>query len=133
MMKIKKKDLKKIITIFVIYKVLIISVAYLSYVIIPEDITRRRHSDLSFLDPFAQLDARAYLDIAKNGYNEEFNGTSNYGWYPLYPLLIRIFSFIGFELSAFLISNIFSFISVLLLYILVKEEFNGAIGKRSVV
>ena len=120
-MKISKRDLKKIITVFVIYKILIISIAYGSYAFIPEDLTRRKHSDFTLLDPFAQLDARAYLDIAKNGYNAEFNATNNYGWYPLYPLLIRVFSFIGFELAAFLLSNIFSFIAVLLLYILVQK------------
>ncbi len=129
-MKITKKDAKKIIGIFIIYKILIISVAYASW-LVPEEITRRKHSD-SLFDPFAQLDARAYLDIAKNGYNAEFNGTSNYGWYPLYPLLIRIFSFIGFELAAFLIANIFSFIAILLLYILVKDEFGEKVGKKSV-
>lgn len=126
----RKNELKKIIYIFLIYKILIISVAYTSY-LIPEEFTRRKHSDLPILDPFAQLDARAYLDIAKNGYNAEFNGTSNYGWYPLYPLLIRLFSLIGYELSAFLISNIFSFIAVYLLYILVKEELGEKNAHRS--
>jgi len=130
-MKIKKNDVKKIIGIFIIYKILIISVAYSAW-LIPEDLTIRKHSDVALLDPFAQLDARAYLDIAKNGYNIEFNGTSNYGWYPLYPLLILIFSFLSFELAAFLISNIFSFISVLLLYILVRDEFGEKIGKKSI-
>ena len=130
-MEIKKNDVKKIIGIFIIYKILIISVAYSAW-LIPEELTIRKHSDVALLDPFAQLDARAYLDIAKNGYNAEFNETSNYGWYPLYPLLILIFSFIGFELAAFFLANIFSFIAVLLLYILIKDELGEKAGKKSV-
>ncbi len=126
----KKKELKRLVYIFLLYKIIIISIAYTSYAIIPEEASRRKHSD-PLLDPFAQLDARAYLDIAKNGYNAEFNDTSNYGWYPLYPLLVRLFSFVGYELSAFLIANIFSFFSVVLLYLLVKYEFNEKIGEKS--
>ena len=114
-MKITKKDALKIIAVFIVYKIIVISIAYMSYAIIPEELTRRKHSDTPLLDPFAQLDARAYLDIAKNGYNAEFNGTSNYGWYPLYPMLIMVFSFIGYELAAVLIANIFSFAAVLLI------------------
>ena len=70
----KKSDqLRKIIYIFLVYKILIISIAYASYILIPENFTRRKNSDTPLLDPFAQLDARAYLDIAKNGYNAGFD------------------------------------------------------------
>ncbi len=131
-MNISRKDAKKIAAIFIIYKILVLTVAYGSYALIPEDLTKRKHSDTPWLDPFAQLDARAYLDIAKNGYNAEFNGTTNYGWYPLYPLLIKTFSFIGYELAAFLIANVFSFTAILLLYVLVKGEFNEKIAKKSI-
>ncbi len=127
----RKNEIRKVVYIFLIYKILIISIAYAAY-LIPEEFTNRKHSDTTLLDPFAQLDARAYLDIAKNGYNAEFNGTTNYGWYPLYPLLIRMFSFIGFELAAFLLANIFSFIAVYLLYVIVKDEFDKHTANKSI-
>ncbi len=131
----KKSDqLRKIIYIFLVYKILIISIAYASYILIPENFTRRKNSDTPLLDPFAQLDARAYLDIAKNGYNADFgSGATNYGWFPLYPFMIKAFSFIGYELAALLIANIFSFVAVYLLYILVSEEIDKKVAYRTIL
>lgn len=128
-----RHELKKIITLFLIYKVLILTVGTAAHVFVPDDIARRKaESPNPLLNAFAQLDARAYLDIAKNGYNTHFNGTSNYGWYPLYPLLIWLFSFVGFELAAFLIANAFSFLAVLMLYVLVRDELGRQRAERSV-
>ncbi|MFA4820544.1 MAG: glycosyltransferase family 39 protein, partial [Candidatus Aenigmatarchaeota archaeon] len=86
-------------------------------------------TDNIFLNPFAQYDATAYLYIAEYGYTADFGSyrTGNYHWYPLYPLLIRVFSFIGYPLAAFLIANIASFFAVTMLWLLVRDE----LGKRA--
>ena len=128
------RTFRKVLIIFLIAKILVLSVGIISHYFIPEDLTYRKTvTDNIFLNPWAQLDSQAYLDIAKNGYNPEFNnGLGNYGWYPFYPFLISLFSFIGFELAAFLISNIASFLAILALYLLVKEEFGDKIAKKSI-
>lgn len=124
----KEKEFRKVIYIFLIMKLFVIAVAVSIQFIIPAEITHtQKVSDSWFLNPFAQYDSTAYLDIAKNGYNADFGGVGNYHWYPLYPLLIRLLGFVGYDLAAFLIANITSLLAVIMLYMLVKEEF----GKRN--
>ncbi len=125
----KEKEFRKVIYLFIIAKIFVIAIAVSIQFIVPEEITHtQKISGSWFLNPFAQYDSTAYLDIAKNGYNSQFaDGTGNYHWYPLYPLLIRVFSFIGHDLAAFLIANIASILAVMALYTLVREE----LGKSS--
>lgn len=116
-------ELKKLIYILIAIKLIIIIIVFLAPL---SNVSNWRYNTNSSLDGFAQFDTLAYLDIVENGYNSNFaNGNGNYGFYPLYPLLIKIFSFIfGFHLSAFLISNISSFLAVIMIYLLVRVEFN---------
>lgn len=124
----KEKDFRKTIAAFLVIKVIILSAGILGQAIPLEFTHRQFRSDNIFLNPWTQHDAGAYLDIARNGYNGDFNnGVGNYTWYPFYPLLIKLLSFIGYDLAAFLISNAASFLSIVLLYILVKKE----LGSRS--
>jgi len=127
------KTLRKVVYLFLLIKIIIFTIGVSSQ-FIPIELTHRQiRSDNIFLNPWAQYDAGAYLDIAKNGYNSEYNnGIGNYAWYPLYPLLIRIFSVIGYELAAFLISNIASFFAVVMLYLLIKEEMNKRIAYKTI-
>src|SRR3989338_6884277 len=128
-------ELKRILVIFLILKIVIISVGLAAHVLIPAEYAKRQAvTDNVLLNPWAQYDGQAYLDIARNGYNSQFlNGASNYGWYPLYPLLIRIFSSIGYEMAAFLISNIASFFAVVFLYLLLKDEFNKSAARKTII
>ncbi len=74
--------------------------------------------------PWANFDGVHYLDIAANGYKD--NGR----FFPLLPLVIRLFSFGAQQYTtvqfvvAFLISNFSFLISLFLLYSLVKKQFN---------
>ncbi len=131
----KDTELKKILAIFIAIKITIIIIGLAAHLLIPAEYTQRQKiTDNIFLNPWAQYDGRAYLDIAKNGYNSEFlNGASNYGWYPLYPLLIRIFSFIGYDMAAFIISNVASFFAVVFLYLLLKDEFNTTVARKTIL
>jgi hypothetical protein len=85
-----------------------------------------QYLDNKYLNLFAQFDASAYLDIAKNGYNQEFNNNNgNYSYFPLYPILIWLFSFlVGFGWSAFLISNVLSILGVILFYIVIRQDYD---------
>lgn len=132
---LKAKEFQKIILIFLIIKIIIIATGFAAYNFIPEEYAKRqRITDSDLLNPWAQYDGNAYLDIAKNGYNSDFlDGTSNYGWYPLYPVLIKLFSFIGYDLAAFLISNVASFLAVAYLFLLFKTEHNETITKKAIL
>ncbi len=127
------RTFRKVLLLFIIVKIVVFSAGVLGQ-LIPEEITHRQHrSDSPLLNPWAQHDAGAYIDIAKNGYNSEFNeGTGNYSWYPLYPLLIRLFSFMGYDVAAFLIANVASFLAIAVLYAFVKEKLKERAAYRSV-
>jgi Gpi18-like mannosyltransferase len=137
--KIKKhfrdKTFRKVVLVFLLIKISIIVIGIAAYVLIPKELTHRQMvTENPFLNPWAQYDAQAYLDIAKNGYNIQFmDGVGNYAWYPLYPLFIKIFSFVGYELAAFMVANIFSFLAVMALYFLVKDEISKSAAYRTVL
>lgn len=81
--------------------------------------------------PWANFDGAHFLSIAINGYT--FDGR----FLPLYPLLIKLFSFPfsseTYIYTGFLISNLFFLLSLILLYNLVKKEFSERLAKESVI
>ncbi len=99
------------ICLLLVYKVVIIIAAffyfYYTFHYIEFDIKL-------LLNFWTQWDAKHYLDIAKNGYDIT---KANMAFYPLYPLLIYIFSpYFGFELSAHIINSLVQFGLILGLY-----------------
>ena len=75
-------------------------------------------------------DAVRYLDIAQNGYVREGENAINLVFYPLYPLLIRLFSFLtgSLPLAGLIISQIsYAAASVLLYeYLMLDREAQDA-------
>ena len=71
---------------------------------------------------FEYFDSEHYLNMARSGYTEPLL----YAFFPLYPVLIKIFTFIipSYQISGFLISNIASFLSLLILHDMTKEKDN---------
>ena len=80
-------------------------------------------------------DAERYLDIAKNGYVTAGENAINLVFYPLYPLLIRIFSCLGGNMAviAMIISQICFAAASILFYELIlldgdkKTAFSGTL------
>lgn len=71
-----------------------------------------------FTNPWGNFDGVRYLAIASRGYITEA------AFFPLYPIVIRIFSFLGgYFLSGFLVSNIAFLISLFYLYKLLKLDY----------
>ena len=131
----KKKDaVIRILIYFLIAKIIIIGAGLIGGMIPEAYSFQNTFLENDFLNLFAQYDGSGYLDVAKNGYNDVFyEGNGNYHWYPLYPILIKIFSYIfGYGWSAFLVANILSFIAIYLLFKLIREEFNVDIARKSV-
>jgi len=118
----REREFRRIIIVFLIAKLFVVAIAVGTQFAVPAELVHtEKITDNIFLNPFAQYDSTAYLNIAENGYNTNFGG-GNYHWYPLYPLLIRSLDFVGYPLAAFLISNIASFLAVTILYLLVRDE-----------
>ena len=96
-----KKDLKLITIIFLVSRILLIV-----FLIINHKVNN--------------YDALNYMEIAKNGYSRE----ALYAFFPLYPLLIKVFHFIipSYEIASILVSNICSYLSILVLYKLIEKN-----------
>lgn len=103
-----KKELKKdILTITILF---LISRLFLLFFLV------YKHN-FSF---FSFYDAEHFISIAKNGYSSELL----FAFFPLFPLLIRTLHFIipSYETSSLILSNSFSFLSIITLYYLVKDD-----------
>jgi GT2 family glycosyltransferase len=94
-------SVKKIVIITASYMALVAGVMALSYFLLPA-----RYAPSVNIAPFwhsnfmvwsaANFDGDHYLSIAKQGY-QTVNGQSQYAFFPLYPLLINIFSRLGID------------------------------------
>lgn len=84
-----------------------------------------------FVAPWYRWDTARYLEIADFGY--DFN-LINTVWPPLYPFLIKIFSFLihPSTLAAILISNLFFVVGIFLTYLFTKEHFSEDTAKNTI-
>lgn len=66
------------------------------------------HARSPLLIPWGAWDSYHYLDIAAHGYERPGGQISQLGWFPLYPLVIRLVSFLIGDLfiSALFVSNL---------------------------
>jgi Gpi18-like mannosyltransferase len=89
------------------------------------------------MDMFNRWDAPHYVDIAKNWYvsNPAIDGYNFIVFFPLYPILIKLFTFdLNYiNLSALIVSNLSSLVAFFYLYKLVKLEFNTSIAVKAVM
>jgi hypothetical protein len=88
----------------------------------------------SFSDLFtmwANFDGLNYLNLAKNGY-ENLHSQSQYAFFPVYPYLIRAFSFLGSYLtSALVISHLSFILGLYIFYKLILLDFKEEIAKKT--
>ena len=80
----------------------------------------------SFFSRWVRWDGPHYIEIAENGYQTQGEPALFIVFYPFYPLLIRILSFITaeFQMGAILISTFFSIVAAIILYELILLDFN---------
>lgn len=110
---IKKDDkeyFKKILKIFLITRIILVIFLVLSEVVLSNtDISKYKHV-------FELFDNEHYLNIAKYGYEKEFQ----YAFFPLTPLMIRYLGKFGF----LLINQVCVFLSGYLLYLIVSKFYD---------
>jgi Dolichyl-phosphate-mannose-protein mannosyltransferase len=86
---------------------------------------------------WTRWDGVIYIDIATTGYTE----TVRMNFYPLYPLLMRIIAFIfnpfdsanylTLAIAGIVISSIATLVMCILMYNLVRREYNGEVARLS--
>lgn len=127
----QKKVLIEILIILIITRVLILVVGYLSAIALGN----YQSSFFYSLDLFFKWDSNFYMDIITKGYQFKPGEVSMIVFFPLYPLLVKIFSFpFGHpEIVGFIISNVALFFACFYLYKLVDLEFkNKSIAMKAV-
>ncbi|MFZ8846199.1 MAG: hypothetical protein ACO2O6_03255 [Candidatus Hydrothermia bacterium] len=83
-------------------------------------------------------DAKWYYDIAVNGYkyDGDYTKLQNPQFFPLYPLISRLFSTIThlpIGVSLVLINNLFSLLSLIIIFRLVNEIYNEDMAKKTIM
>lgn len=100
------------------------------------------NTNIPALDMWGVWDSGWYLNIAKDGYSLQepegkppvvTKGQANIGFFPLYPLSIKIVSIVlkNYYISALVVSNTVILAAAWFLYKLVKQE-NKEVAKRTV-
>lgn len=83
--------------------------------------------------PFVTWDAQSYLSIAEHGYPDSVEGEQGMllAYYPLFPFLIRAVSMmflLPFPVAGFVLTTALSLGSVVLLYHIVKKQWNERVA-----
>ncbi len=120
-----------------------LAVLFVSYFSVLSDISDAAHPLLSrpaidFFNHFMRWDSGNFIHIARSGYTSDHGGAdiTRTAFFPLYPMLIRLLSWIpGLtpESSALIIGNLAGFGLIVVLYRLAKEEFNAGVGYKTVL
>jgi hypothetical protein len=116
---------KTALLIFVVAKLLVFTTGYIVTLF----------NGGSALDMFSRWDASNYVSIAKYGYLTTGEQAYYIVFFPLYPLLIRAFTwdFAYINLTALVVANVCSFIAALYLYKLAKLEFGDGAAVKAVL
>ena len=120
----KSNPLKISFGFFVIYRAFIFLISFFSITFFPKLIA----GDLiapgtifNYMSSWANWDGGHYLAIAKDGYQIWFQ----YAFFPLYPILIKLFSiFTSPLISGLVISNLSLFLAIYFFYKLVRLDFS---------
>jgi len=136
----KKKDFLFVLFSFLIWRVVLFLIAYISTKVIPLQELLLGGKLLNYIkDPlfwgWANFDGEHYLAIANNG----FYGLAEQAFFPFYIILIRFFGRIiniglpGFNLSGLLISNVSFLIGLVGFYKLLRVDYETKIVKMAII
>lgn len=125
-----------LVAIFIIYKLGLVSLGYISNSVIPDNDLQIAHYPIdthSLLYPWVKWDSVWYMDLIKNGYG----GKSLTAFFPLYPLVVKTVSLLAFNISpemvGLFLSSLFLFLSLMLIYKLTSLDFDRNIALNSVI
>ena len=126
--------LVRITGLFLMSRLLVLAVASLSHTAVAQGFFAVRTR--SWVERFATWDSNWYLSIVDHGYFYDPHGQSSVAFYPLYPLLIRAGTLLGFDakLTGYAISLAALYAACLLLWQLAARETRSAVvAERAVL
>ena len=81
---------------------------------------------------WARFDSTRYLEIANSGYSLGYMGPA--GWFPGYPVLVRLFHWWGDVLpSALLVSNLACLGALYFVFLLARMDFGESAAKKAIL
>lgn len=127
----KKEVFIKILIILIVTRLLILITGILSAIAFK----KWSFSLFQIFDLFFKWDSYSYSSIVENGYSFIPGELSQIAFFPLYPLLVKVFSLILSHPKAvgFVISNTALFFACIYLYKLAKLDFNKSVAIKSVL
>lgn len=121
-----KKLILSLLLVLIFYKLIIFIPAYLGYYY---TFYLKKFDPQILLNFWNNWDAGWYLSVAQSGYNG-----NNVSFFPLYPFLIKLFSFLfDFRLAAYLINFLALFGALLGLNKLVKIDHDDETAWRTII
>ncbi len=126
--------LVRVTGLFLLSRLLVLAVAALSHTVLAQGFFAVRSR--SWIERFSNWDANWYLSIVDQGYAYDPHGQSSAGFYPLYPLLIRAGTLLGFDarLTGYAISLAALYAACLGLWRLAaRETRSAAVAERAVL
>jgi Gpi18-like mannosyltransferase len=130
----RHRSLVEICSFFTSTRLLILLIGWLSSLVILKSVYYG--TPQSIVDLFVRWDSGWYLSIIQNGYSYVPGKPSNVAFFPLYPLLVKIFSF-GFAdvtITGIVLSNVALLLAMIYLFRLVQLDYqNTKIPLNSVI
>lgn len=121
--------MKFVLGSFLIWRIFLLIPLYIGTIFVPvRDGYLFSEINQFLISPWANFDGVHYLTVAASGYSTEAN------FFPLFPLLIRIFApLFGYFLSGLMISNISFLLVLMLLYKLILVEYSEKISRQTII
>lgn len=124
---LKRDEIIELFAIIFVIKAATFLLSYVSFQIF-------QNTTPTILELWNRWDTSNYINIAENGYTNVGHSSLFIVFFPLYPLLIRLFAvFIGdYLFSAMVVSNLASVLAVLFFYKLVSKDYTSNNATRAV-
>ena len=135
------RDLRYIVLVFGVTRLALVMVGLVARSIFPPDPIGKATalSPYAWLDMWGVWDSYWYMDIVENGYSTvgrlaEHPDQTNLVFFPLYPSLVKLTSFITGDpfVAGLLVSNLCLLASCYILHLLVKLEYGRKVARQSV-
>jgi Gpi18-like mannosyltransferase len=123
----------QVVSIFVVTRLMMFLLAYLSTLIIRHGPDQRVSS--AVIDLFCKWDSGWYLSIVENGYTYSTTGPSSAAFFPVYPILVKILSAIvpSVKISGYIVSNCCLLVASFYIYLLtITDTGDSTTARRSV-
>ena len=131
---IAHKSLVQIFGFFTSSRLLIFLVGWLSSLVVLK--SKWYFNPQSTIDLFLRWDSGWYLSIVQNGYFYVPGEESSVAFFPLYPSLVKIFSFsyLDARITGFVLSNVALFLAMIYLFRLINLDYEDkTISLNSVI